>query len=325
MQNPYLFELTLYLKNGYPPFVTQKNPEPVKKYIPVFISHKVTENDYEEKLIFLKQNNYKSIAVTNLYSLIKEKLTPSHPTICLTFDDGHKSLYTAAYPLLKKYGFTATAFIVPAFIGNKNWITWEQADEMSQSGVIDIQSHTLDHKKIFVSDKMVTVNHSDYFKNELGLDRPSVLTHGRESTDIPMGAPIYEMDSRMNDRPRFLGTRYETKEEQTEDIKTNLLVSKKILEEKLNKPIEHLAYPWGIGSPLSQNLSKQTGFLTNFWGPIPGLPCNDIEDCDLYKLVRLKDDYVFRLTGQGRKSLYSIFTMKLKRRKDAKERGGDIY
>lgn len=262
MENPYLVELTYYLRNAYPPFVYQLNPEPVKDYIPVFIFHKVTEKEFEEKLIFLKENNYHTITTRELYSFIKGDFIPKSPTIHLTFDDGHKSIYEIAFPLLKRYGFCITIFIVPTYMDKPNWLTWEQVDEMNKSGLIDIQSHTLEHKKI----------------------------------------------SKM----------------QASAIFCSLTQSKKILEERLNKPIQHLAYPFGRGSSLAQTLSRKAGFLTNFWGSLIGHPYNT-KGTDPYRLARLKEDYIFRLPGIGRKSLREIFAIKLRRRKKAKEQGVDIY
>jgi len=323
MQNPYITELNFYLKNAYPPFVTQRNTKQLKDYIPVFISHSVKVEEFEEKLIFIKQNDYKTITVSELYNFLKNNIYTDKPTICLTFDDGHESLYKTAYPLLKKYNFCATAFITPAFIGNPKWARWEQIIEMSKSGIIDIQSHCLDHKRIFVSNKIISFN-NNIFKNELGLDKPSIILNRKETTDLPEGMPIYEMDSRMSNKLRFLGDRYETPDEQEKDIESNLLLAKKMLEEKLQKKIEHLAYPWGIGSNISQKISKEIGYLTNFWGPLIGVPYNNINS-DPYKLVRLKDDYIFRLPGKNRKSLFNIFLLKIKRRQYAKKENHDIY
>lgn len=252
MQNPFLFELSCYFLNAYPPFVHQLNPDIIKDYIPIFILHKVTKAEFEEKLLFLKQNNYRTITVSEW------KFSPRESAVCLTFDDGHKSLYEIAFPLLKKYNFSATAFIVPSFMDKPNWITWRQAEEMHRSGIIDLQSHTLEHKRI-----------------------PDM---------------------------------------QEKEIFYDLSQSKKILEDRLNKPIEHLAYPYGRGSNISQKISKDTGYLANFWGPVCGIPYNKT-DCDPYKLVRLKDDYIFRLPGKERKSLSSIFFKKTYRRIKNK----DIY
>lgn len=325
MQNPYVNELAFYLGNAYPSFVYKINPDPIKDFIPVFISHMVEREEFEEKLAFLKNNNYRTITVNEFYSFIKGEASISQPTVCLTFDDGHKSLYKTAFPLLQKYNLKATAFIVPVFIGNPGWVTWDEITEMNKKGVIEFQSHTLEHKRIFTDNKVIDYNHTGLFKNELGLDKPAIILNGTETKDIPIGHPIYKMDSRMSDKLRYLeNNKWETPEQQSNAILVDLTQSKIILEEKLNKPVQHLAYPWGIGSVLSQQLSRQAGYLTNFWGPVRGMPCNKAGG-NPYKLVRLKDDYIFRLPGTKRKSLIAIFTLKLRRRNTARQYGGDIY
>jgi hypothetical protein len=117
---------------------------------------------------------------------------------------------------------------------------------------------------------------------------------------------------------------WETKKEQSDAILFDLKESKRILEEKTQKPILHLAYPWGIGSNLSVKLCKDAGYLSNFWGPTHGIPYNKVGS-DPYKLIRLKDDYIFRLPGKGRISLGSVFLKKFIRRTTAKQKGKDIY
>ncbi len=74
---------------------------------------------------------------------------PSNP-ILITFDDGYLSNYLYAYPILKKLGIHATIFVITdrrgkALSSNPHF-SWNQAKEMVDSGLIDIQSHTHSHQ-----------------------------------------------------------------------------------------------------------------------------------------------------------------------------------
>jgi peptidoglycan/xylan/chitin deacetylase (PgdA/CDA1 family) len=78
---------------------------------------------------------------------------PAKPVV-ITFDDGYLDTYSTAFPILQRYGLTATVFIVSGCIGATSdaWgpptpaplLTWSQIDEMSRAG-ISFQSHTRTH------------------------------------------------------------------------------------------------------------------------------------------------------------------------------------
>ena len=66
-------------------------------------------------------------------------------SVVITIDDGYKSAYEIAYPILKRYGFTATLFIYTDFVeASKNAITWDQLREMKADG-FEVGSQTLSH------------------------------------------------------------------------------------------------------------------------------------------------------------------------------------
>ena len=62
----------------------------------------------------------------------------------LTFDDSFSSDYEIALPLLKEKGLSAIFFIVPSYIGKKNYLTWEQVRVLSENGM-KIGSHSYNH------------------------------------------------------------------------------------------------------------------------------------------------------------------------------------
>jgi peptidoglycan/xylan/chitin deacetylase (PgdA/CDA1 family) len=69
--------------------------------------------------------------------------------VILTFDDGYADAYTNAFPILKKYGMTATFFVVTEWLDTRQpgYLTWDQVREMSAAGM-SIQSHTRTHRNL---------------------------------------------------------------------------------------------------------------------------------------------------------------------------------
>ena len=110
-------------------------------------------------------------------------------------------------------------------------------------------------------------------------------------------------------KSKGLNEKYENSTEQMASILSELKLSKLIIESKLAKKVDHLCYPWFIGSSLSVRLSKEVGYKSNFWGMLPHTRENRI-GMDPFKITRLEDRFIYRLPGEGRKSLVSVFQEK---------------
>ena len=80
-----------------------------------------------------------------------EKNIPARAAI-ITIDDGYKSGYEVAWPILKKYGYPLTLFIYTEGIkgghyGGGEAMSWEQLGEMRDAGV-DIEAHSATHQDL---------------------------------------------------------------------------------------------------------------------------------------------------------------------------------
>lgn len=140
--------------NGVPILMYHKvNPDPKTGDMGL----RVSPAAFEWEMHYLKDNGYHSVSLGAVVDHFqKGKNLPDKPVV-ITFDDGYQDNYRYAYPILKKYGFTATIFVVTNTIGGINefdykahiqpknkMLTWNEIKEMNSNG-ITISAHTLDH------------------------------------------------------------------------------------------------------------------------------------------------------------------------------------
>jgi peptidoglycan/xylan/chitin deacetylase (PgdA/CDA1 family) len=67
--------------------------------------------------------------------------------VILSFDDNRKGDFTYAKPILDKYGFKATFFIICGKTTDKGAMNWQEIASMQSDGM-DIESHTMTHKHL---------------------------------------------------------------------------------------------------------------------------------------------------------------------------------
>lgn len=145
-------------------------------------------NHFKEQMIYLKENDYRVISISQLLECIKNNFFPDKPVI-ITIDDGYKSVYTLAYPVLKELGFSATLFLYTDFIGHgSNQLIWEEIREMVASGM-EIGSHTLSHANLL--SQKANETYSDYLnriKKEIVLSK-TILEKNTGSSILSFAYP----------------------------------------------------------------------------------------------------------------------------------------
>lgn len=139
-----------------------------KDGVPILTYHQVNDIDKDAKTLtveqfdaqmkYLSEGGYNVITPTELLDSWEGNGTLPENPVVITFDDAHIDMYKNVFPILQKYNLRATFFLVTDFVNlYPNYITWEQAREMQASGLVDIESHTLNHKlltEIYSRDKM---------------------------------------------------------------------------------------------------------------------------------------------------------------------------
>jgi peptidoglycan/xylan/chitin deacetylase (PgdA/CDA1 family) len=112
----------------------------------------ITPAAFEAQMKELKDKNIAVIPMQDFLAWRRgEKAIPPKSAI-ITFDDGWKSQYEVAWPILKKFNYPVTLFIYtegirPGHFSGGESMTWEMLAEMRDAGV-DIQDHTATHSDL---------------------------------------------------------------------------------------------------------------------------------------------------------------------------------
>lgn len=117
----------------------------------------ISRERFQQQMQCLSDKSFQVISLKEILTCIKEKRPFPEKAVAITFDDGFKSNYGVAFPILKKFGYTAAIFMVSGRCGHNNkWLgqpdgipvmdllEWDEIIEMSDYG-IEFGAHTLNH------------------------------------------------------------------------------------------------------------------------------------------------------------------------------------
>ena len=167
-----------------------------KYCVPILMYHSISENLFGKlhpyhhintpvsifamQMKWLRREGYRTIGLSELLSEF-EANRDLNKTVVLTFDDGYQDFYTAAFPLLKQCGFTATVFLATDRIRDSalrvegaNYLTWNEVRELHSEGIA-FGSHSVTHADL----RSLGPEQIDY---ELG--------YSKETIEQRLGAPV---------------------------------------------------------------------------------------------------------------------------------------
>jgi peptidoglycan/xylan/chitin deacetylase (PgdA/CDA1 family) len=106
---------------------------------------------FEEEVRLIRNWEYTAISTSMLVDAItKGAELPPRPII-FTFDDGNEDIYTTAFPIMQKYGFTGVLYLPYYYVGTPNYMTVDQIKEMIAAGW-EVGSHSLTHPNLQLAD-----------------------------------------------------------------------------------------------------------------------------------------------------------------------------
>lgn len=108
----------------------------------------ITADRFRQDMEYLKEYGFTPLLSADLVNIKSGAQPMPQRPVMITFDDGYESNYLLAYPELQKTGMKATISLITSHIRGGDYegflssLTWEQAKEMYNSGLVDLGSHT---------------------------------------------------------------------------------------------------------------------------------------------------------------------------------------
>jgi biofilm PGA synthesis lipoprotein PgaB len=189
----------------------------------------VTPAAFESHMKVLKDNGYNTISMEEYVQFIKNKGKVPVNAVLITFDDGYESVYKYAYPILLKYNYIASHFVIVSRADHPIQdslprLSWDQMREMKQNGM-GFYSHSYDLHHYAKAN----------VKGSREFQRPALANR------------IYLDDKK----------RQETSKEYKERIKKDLALAEQRLDEELGDQIDVLAFPFGAYNDAVVKIGKE--------------------------------------------------------------------
>jgi peptidoglycan/xylan/chitin deacetylase (PgdA/CDA1 family) len=187
----------------------------------------ITPAAFEAQMKQLKDAGITVIPMQDLLAWKRgEKNIPPRCAV-ITFDDGYKSQYEVAWPIMKKYGYPFTMFIYTegvrgGALGGGGAITWEQLADMRDNGV-DIEAHSATHQDL------------------------------REGHTITLAGPGMKKT-----RTKLTGPQYE------QWVQNEVVGCKQLIEQRLGIKVNCFAVPFGNYNEHVKELARNAGYEAMF-------------------------------------------------------------
>jgi peptidoglycan/xylan/chitin deacetylase (PgdA/CDA1 family) len=103
---------------------------------------------------YLYENGFQTASLREAVTQLQGAAAGNGKNVVITFDDGYRDFYREAFPVLSRFGFSATMFLPTSFIGeqplqfkSRECMTWDEVRELQKSG-ITFGSNTVTHPQL---------------------------------------------------------------------------------------------------------------------------------------------------------------------------------
>ena len=257
-------------------------------------------DDFRQYLKYIKKYYY-PMKVCDLVNSRNEQGFYPRNAVAITFDDGFKSFYDFAWPVLQEFEIPATIFVVPDLVEQQSWIWPDQLSYIYDNGLnsftdktknqltAELKKMPSEKRDMFISDsiKRSGMAMPNNIPENFQLMTWKLLKELSESSLVEIGShtlthPILSTENSQNS---------------WEEIST----SRRVLERKIGRPVKSFCYPNGqIGDYRSDQMEMirkagySCGIASHFGYVTPdsnlmALPRIGAEHSDIYSFYKYLD------------------------------------
>jgi len=308
---------SIFLRHPYCSILAYHRICPLKDQDGLFKDMFTSPEIFQKQMGYLAQK-HNIITLEELINALLEGKTIKKNSVVITFDDGYEDNYQYALPILKKYAFPATIFISTAYIETDRIFWWDRlaflitnADRPKISlkfrgntlklNLVGFKNKVHSFEKIAAIIKGLSVLEGD----ELLIGLESLLNITKKA-NYPRMLSWGQLEEMLN-QDISVGAHTHSHGALSclskESFEQEMVLPRRILESKLKRKIEYIAYPYGEEKYINDSsiaMTKDAGYkagLTNNQGVIFG---ND----DVFRLRRIgiggdESIEVFKMKVQG--------------------------
>lgn len=125
---------------------------------------------FEEQINYLKKTGFHALSIAEIRDFYEKNLPLPEKSVLLTFDDCYQSMKKYAYPVLKKSGYKAAAFVV------SGWLFDEPSAYNPNSSQVLSKAELEEMRDVFEY-----VNHTSHFHRRRGITSASSMWETSEN------------------------------------------------------------------------------------------------------------------------------------------------
>ena len=148
-------------------------------------STNITLDQFAAQLDYLRDHNFSVWPLARIVTALQEGQPLPEKVAAITVDDAYRSVYTQAFPLLKRHGFPFTVFVSTAAVDEElaDFMSWEQMRAMQAEGA-SFANHGVSHATLLRGETETPVAWQRRVRDE--------LVHAQARLQAELGADTNE-------------------------------------------------------------------------------------------------------------------------------------